>query len=329
MREEGSTTGDTLDATNCRDAAVIMRARPGFSAAARVAASGLVDAYNSHALMNQVFNDRGRAVIGLMALSLHFCGGPPGLTLGRLQELCTETGVCSRGRAAAMVALMQFARYLAPAADVTDRRIRRLVPTEKLISAHRDRWSGLLEALSMLAPECTDAVSGLSDPRFLAAFLRQQLQYFRAGFRIMHQVPILSGYVERSSGLMVLLFLLLAAGENPTSTQTPCLISISYLSRRFSVSRAQVRALLGQCERDSFIERAPDKPEQIIALPLLVESLEMFLASVLAYLKFCARAALDEAARKQSGFSTDGGAPGVGIQYERPLGGPASMPNQG
>ncbi len=327
MRQEGSAAGDIPDATSCRDAAVIPRTHPGFHAAAHVAASRLVDAYNSNGLMNRVLNDRGRAVIGLLALSLHFCGGPPGLTLGRLQKLCIETGVCSQGRAAAMLALMEFARYLAPAADVADRRIRRLVPTEKLITAHRDRWSGLLEALSLLAPECAGAVSGLEDQRFLAPFLRQQLQYFRAGFRIMHQVPNLGAYVERTSGLMVLLFLLLAAGENPAPV--PCLISISYLSQRFSVSRAQVRALLRQCERDGFIKRNPDEPEQIVAMPLLIEMLELFLASVLAYLKLCAASALDEVMRNQGGCPIDGTAQGFAIQYQAPFVGPAAMPKQG
>jgi hypothetical protein len=51
MRQKGSAAGGKLDATSCRDAAVILRTHPGFHGAARVAASRLVDAYNSNGLM--------------------------------------------------------------------------------------------------------------------------------------------------------------------------------------------------------------------------------------------------------------------------------------
>lgn len=272
-----------------------LRSHARFSEAVRTVAAGLVEAYQRHRFMNQVFNDRGSAVIGLLALYLHFCGGPPGLTVGRLQSLCAETAVCSRGRAAAMLALMQFARHLVPIVTVTDRRIRSLAPTERPIAAHREWWAHHLEALALLAPEGAEALAQLDEVTFLTTFLRHQFETFRAGFRITQQVPVLAGYLERSSGLMVLLALLLATGE--TSPPVVLAVSNSDLSRRFFVSRAHVRDLLHRAERDGFIERWPDEADRITVLPKLTQALETFVAVSLSFLRQCARAALDDVAR--------------------------------
>ena len=117
-------SGEILDETSRSEALAALRSHARFAEAVATAAARLVQAYEAHRVMNRVFNDRGSVVVGLLALYLHFCGGPPGLTLSRMQALCSETAVCSRGRSAAMIALMRFARYLTPATAVVDRRIR-------------------------------------------------------------------------------------------------------------------------------------------------------------------------------------------------------------
>jgi hypothetical protein len=253
-----------------------------------------VQAYEAHRVMNRVFNDRGSVVVGLLALYLHFCGGPPGLTLSRMQVLCSETAVCSRGRAAAMIALMRFARYLTPAGAVADRRVRSLVPTERLIAAHRVRWAAHLEALALLAREGTEALARLDQQEFRAAFLRHQFDAFRAGFRILHHVPALARYFESSSALIMLCSLLPAAGGSPAPAVYG--VSISDLSRRFFVSRAHVRNLLRSAENDGFIERQSGRPERIVVLSHLGQVLSMFVGVSLVFTQRCARAALDDVA---------------------------------
>jgi hypothetical protein len=282
----------TLGEASPAEARAALRSHARFGEAVWTATTRLVETYQAHRVMNRVFNDRGSAVVGLLALYLHFCGGPPGLTLSRMQALCAETAVCSRGRAAAMIALMRFARYLTPAATAADRRIRSLVPTERLIAAHRARWEAQLEALALVAPEGKEALARLDQKEFRAAFLRHQFAAFRAGFRVAHHVPALARYFESSSALMMLCSLLPPGGKN--LAPVVCSVSISDLSRRFFVSRAHVRNLLRLAENDGFIERRADGPERITVLPRLVQVLAAFVGVSLAFVQQCARAALDD-----------------------------------
>src|SRR5690242_17648468 len=95
-----------------------LMALPGFADGARASAAAMTELYRGSSLLNAVVNDRGRFVIASMALYLHFLGErDPSvrLTAGRLKAAAVGQGVCSPGRAAAVIALMRWGGYLAPA----------------------------------------------------------------------------------------------------------------------------------------------------------------------------------------------------------------------
>lgn len=279
-----------------------LREHPQFSAAVRLVAAGLVDVYDGNRLLNQVLNDRGRAVLSFLVLYLHFSGrtegAPGGFTASRLTAHCVEAGICSPGRAAAMLALMRFGGYLQLAAGGTDRRAKVLVPTERMIAVHQKRMACQFEALALLLPEGGEALARLPDIDFVAALSRRLGERFLAGARILLHVPELHLFMERNAGLMVALSLILAGKPDDTFPPAkPVRISISALSRRFSVSRPHVMNLLRDAEQDGFIRRDGQQGEEIVVLPRLADAVQNFFAAVFLFLAKSAREALSDVAR--------------------------------
>ena len=145
---------------SARPAAIAaLRALPRFAEAARAAAAGMVTHYQGNRLLNQLMNDRGRVLFTHHAVYLHFSRTPgdpgSGLTVSRMKDLCVETQLCSRGRVEVMLGLLRAAGYLAPASEPADRRRRVLVPTDKLLTLHRQRFQMHFAAMESVLPEAS------------------------------------------------------------------------------------------------------------------------------------------------------------------------------
>ena len=280
-----------------------MRSHPRFREAVRVAVGGLIETYNRNGLPNHVVNDRGRVIGSLAALYLHFAPAPggkgvaAGLTASRFQALCAELKLCSPGRARALLALMRYAGYLAPAPGrAPDRRQRRLVPTERLIELHRQRWARHFEALALVMPEeGRKALEMHGRPEFTAAFVRHLGAMYLAGFRPLHHVPDLARLVESNAGVLVLASLFLAATDGrpaaPDGTVVP--VSMSALSARFGIARTHARRLLADAAEAGLVRRASGS-ETVIVLPRLVRAVGDLFAAIFALQAHCAQAAAEE-----------------------------------
>ena len=274
-----------------------MQGHPRFLEAVRAVASGHIDSYRSNGLLNRVMNDRGRTVGSLVALYLHFSAGPRsngGLTVGRFQALCAELKVCSPGRARALLMLMRFAGYLAPEPSAADRRQRRLVPTERLIDVHRQRWQREFEAMALITPAGDRAVAMHGRPEFISAFVRHLGASYIAGFRVLDYAPDLARLVESNAGLLVISSLFLSAADGPAApggTVVP--LSISALSATFGIARAHARKLLADAAEAGLVRRT-DRSDAVVVLPRLIQVVSDFFAALLALLAHCADAAAAE-----------------------------------
>lgn len=269
---------------------------PHIGEAAQAAAALLTEEYRANRLMNRVFNDRGHFVIAMFAQYLHHFpiddDSDAGLTAGRLRALCLETGICSAGRASATLNIMRFAGYLRVAADTADRRRTVLVPTEKLTALRRERWARHLRAMALVMPEARQALALWDRPWFDAAFLREIVEGYRKGFRFIAHVPRLETYFEQQGGTITLMQLIAASG-GPSRGVAP--LTISDLSSRFWVSRAQVRQVLTCAAADGLIDRAPGSRDPIAVLPALHDEMNRFFAASFVYCAQCIRAAISGA----------------------------------
>lgn len=273
-----------------------MRADPRFPSAMRHLAEGILETYSGNRLLNRLLSDRGRIVFGILALHFHFYADATGtgLTPTRLVQACEDTGVCSRGRARALLALMRWAGYLEPDLATSDRRKRPLVPTERMLKAYVRRWQLLLEAAAVLAPDDTALPKRADDPDLIRGLVIEMGLAFRNGFRLLDHVPALRQVAEQDGGFYVLLAIALSGppgGGFPAAV--PIGLSISALAARFHVSRAHTLHVLREAEAHGFLRRNGTGPASVICLPPLKAALEDFFATQIAFFTRCARRALN------------------------------------
>jgi hypothetical protein len=287
------------DALPSPESVAALRAHPKFVDAARMMMRDVISIYDGNRILNQVMNDRGRVVFGALAFYLHFSRDPGdpagGLTAARMKALCAETGLCSTGRAAAMLLLMRYAGYLAAVPDDNGGRTQRLMPTDRMFESQRQRLSGHLRAMSLLLPEGTEGLANLHRLDFIASMACQFGESFRAGFRILDTSPALYPLVERNAGLMILFSLFLASDAHADMTsERPAAISIAALARRFGVSRPHVLKLLRDAQALGFVRRGGGNGEQILVQPALGAAVQDFVATVFLFLGQCIGNALNE-----------------------------------
>jgi hypothetical protein len=277
------------------EAIAALQAHPRFSEAIRSIASNAVARYQGNRLLNTLVNDRGRLLIGYLAMYLHHSSddGRPGLTLGRMKALCVEQNICSANRAEAIVMMMRLFGYLAPASGAEDRRMRLLVPTERLTETLEQRWRDMFEAAEMLMPEGTDALMAMRRPQFVAGFAIELVKHFLAGFRFLDHAPGLELFAERNGGLTALLGIALAGETGDTfPPKRPVPVSISGIAGRFGVSRVHVRKLLRDAQATGLIERAGADENLVVLSARLNVAIEVFFASSLLYFAHCSQAAI-------------------------------------
>lgn len=273
-----------------------LRAHPGFAAAMRVSAAGLVSMYQGGHLLNWLMDDRGRLMFGYLALYLHATRDPAdaasGLTPTRMKAMCVEFDFCSPGRAGAMLSLMRFGGYLTPDIDVVDRRQRRLLATPKLYALLRARWRLHMEAVAPLLPDGAALLLALDDPAFDNALVVAMMERFRAGFRFMHAAPGLGLFGERNAGILILLSLIASGEEDDTvPPRRPVPISIAALARRFSVSRPHVLKLIRDAADEGFLERIDADSGRVVFNPRLADVTQTLFATMYLFFTDSARQA--------------------------------------
>src|SRR5262245_44722273 len=163
-----------------------------------------IELHQSVGLSNGIMNDRARALFGHALLYLHATTQPndpqSGLTSARVREWAVKSGVCSAGRATAMLSLMRAAGYLERTGGSGDRRVRRLMPTAKLLDAQRQRLRCQYEAIAPVLPEARQALASLGRPDFEDALAVVLGTEFMSGMRLLAYAPDLAPFAEYSAG---------------------------------------------------------------------------------------------------------------------------------
>ena len=277
-----------------------IRDHPDFPAAMAVSVVELVGAHTRNRLLSRLISDRGRAVFGIYALYLHYRpdAAGAGLTSARMEQLCADTGVCSRGRVKALLLLLRWGGYLAPQAASADRRRRPLMPTAQMTSAYRSRWGRQLEIIAPLDPAAGTVAARLDDPAVFASLAVEIGSVLHAGFRLLDRSPALVPVAERDNGLLLCLMLALSGGpDGPCPPVAPFTVSIADLAARTQVSRSHARNLLAIAEREGLVARdaEPGRPERVrlTCRPLFTDALAAFFASTFAAMIVASRRVLE------------------------------------
>jgi hypothetical protein len=258
----------------------VLRHRPGFRQAMLQTAETTTEHFRGHRLLNRVLNDRGRFAVGLAVLDMHFGGGTgQPLTSARLQELCVRHGVCSRGRARAVLAVMRAMRLLA-AAPGGDRRAQALKGTPAFLQIHRERLARIFAAMEPLGVPTAEAAAALGDDVFLAAFVRRLVFLFEQGFRVLDGSPALRPVAEKAAGMVTLLSLLCETGGVAGERR----IVITEMANRYLVSRGHVLEIVRAAEAAGLVRILGDTGSRLEVLPAFTAAFEDFFDSMFAIL---------------------------------------------
>lgn len=274
-------------------------AHPRFYEAVEIATRGILDMYHGNRLLNRLMNDRGRVIFGLICFYLSCTPDENGvgLTVTRIADLCEETGLCSRGRAKALITLMRWAGYVdaSTSGASANRRQRPLVPTARMSNEYVRRWRTMLTAVSRFDPIADEALGRLNEPGFLSALVRNQGDRYRAGFRLLEHSPQMGVLAERDAGVLIAISLYNSGGEGDTYPPSqPVPVPVAALARRFDVSRAHVLKMLREAEDAGLIRRLPSHQGAVELLPPLLRGVEYFMAACFSLQLDCAIDALRE-----------------------------------
>jgi len=202
------------------EAMTAIQSDPRFAQAMRATALGLSSMYHGRHLLNWLMDDRGRMLLGYLAIYLHATRDPrdpsSGLTPTRIKALCTEFDVCSPGRAGAMLSLMRFSGYLMPDIEIADRRQRRLVATDKLYALLRSRLKLHYTAMAPLFGDGAAMLAALDDKIVDGALVEAMVKRYRDGFRLVGAAPELGLFGERNGGMLILASLIAAGSDDDT-----------------------------------------------------------------------------------------------------------------
>lgn len=212
---------------------------PALPQAVAAAAAQAARNYDGNWIRNRLLNDRGRALMAMLMLDLHFTQNEgKGFTASQLRREAVACGLCSPGRVIALVAAMHAGKFLAPVPG-DDQRERRLAPTELLLGLHRMRWRNIFNAMSLVMPETSAAALTVSDDRLFGPATHAIMGAYRDGLRIWDVAPELEPFAERDAGLVIL-----ARLQSPDDP----VLTIRAIGDQFSVSRWHVTDLLRQAQ---------------------------------------------------------------------------------
>lgn len=282
------------------EAVLRLRAHPDFVRAMIASARGSVALHRNSRMVSWMLSDRARALLPYVVFYLDATSRDDdprsGLTVSRAKALCAETGICSPGRAAACMALLQFGGFIMPAPASADRRVRRLVPSEKLKAVQRERLVRQFGAIAIVMPEVADALPLVGDAGFERAFWRQMGEQFIGGVRVLDYAD-LGLFAERNAGMVILFSLMLAGqADDRTLPAGPLAIPLAEIARNFQVSRTHVLRLLRDAEAAGFLARE-GAPDRLRFLPPLVDALQNMFAALFLFMGGNACRAMAEATR--------------------------------
>ena len=222
---------------------------PRFPDAARALAQSMLAAGNADGALRGIFKDAGRYIGAMLAIYLHLTGG---LTLPRLKAFCASSKLISPGRARALLFYLRYLGYVEPSPVRDSGKAVRYRPTARFLASWTTHLRAALDAVVVIEPAARIFRDRLDEPGVFETFARLQAGGLwettssnamdGAHFRV---------FLHRHAGSQIL-FLLIAADET-FPPRGPIPFSLAAASRRFGVSRIQIRRMLDAGAREGLL----------------------------------------------------------------------------
>ena len=207
------------------------------------------DLFADNFVLNKAVTEIGRFQTIVFTLHLHDTADAAdpttGLTLSRLQRLCTAYKLASPGSVTAFLGVMLVAGFLRRQRSDRDKRVIHLEPTEKFIAIVESWNRAIVTSLDAIEPEMRLAEAHAGHPRFGWDMRERGAQFLLAGWKPLEPFPEAMHFVACDGGWMLLCHCvaeILRQGERREIV--PVSVDLAEFGRRFGVSRSHLRRVL-------------------------------------------------------------------------------------
>jgi DNA-binding MarR family transcriptional regulator len=168
--------------------------------------------------------------------------------------------------------------YLEQVSSPRDRRVRILMPTDKMLAQDQDWLVSHYVPLQVLYPDPGYGLIMQRDPAFQQTHRLVATSLFPFAAQLMARNPTMMQFMIREGGIMTIIKLLQLADSSGDATRE---ISYSDIGARFGVSRTQVRKLLQQAEKDGLVRLKRGRGYFVQLTPKLIEAFDRFIADTM------------------------------------------------
>ena len=254
-------------------------AHPHFATARMAFVESTLALYEDDPFLNRLLVEAGRLIIATVILCLHVrydeADRATWPTVRLLKESMAQFGLSSPRRIEDLVARLVHSRFLEMAVPKTDRRVRILLPTEKLIAHDQDWLAAQYAPLHAMFPDPGYPLAVGRDPVFQRAQRLVAMSFFSLGAHIMASNPAMLIFLNRDAGMMPLIKLVQMASAGEGASEG---LSYADLGARFGVSRTHVRNLLQEAEQMELVSLTGRGGRYVRLLPSVLQAFDRFVA---------------------------------------------------
>jgi hypothetical protein len=251
-----------------------------FAAARTAFVDAVLRHYEGDLFLTRLLVEAGRTVIFTVILCLHAhydeADRATWPTMRLLKEKMVQFGLSSARRIEDLVARLAHTRFLESLASESDRRVRLLTPTAKMISEDQSWLAAHYRPLHVMFPDPGYAQAIERDLSFQRAHRRAAMGFFALGAQVMASNPAMMLFLSRDAGVMILIKLIQMSGAGGDKASEG--LSYADIGARFGVSRTHVRAVLQDAEQAGLVSLASRGGRFVQLKPSILQAFDRFVA---------------------------------------------------
>lgn len=239
-----------------------LQAHPKFDHALAAFCDGMIGSYTGRRLANIGLGHTLGWVVSVLIIYLDHAL-PEGTTSAQLISLCTAGRLAGAKAVKGAIRVLLSFGLVAEEAHATDRRAKRLRPTQLLLDIHSENIVARLAALEIIQVLPKPATEWGRERSVMLAFFGGNIEALtQSGFRLYDGFPEIRAFMDRACGYLILLDLL--NGVVPTRNGATTTALPSALAARFDVSRAHVRKLLAMAQNAGWLQFEPKRDQVLL-----------------------------------------------------------------
>lgn len=231
------------DLAALEDEARALLKHPNFDRALAAFCKGMVGSYTGRRLANIGLGHTLGWLVSILIIYLDHAM-PEAATSTKLSEICVAGGLAGAKAVKGAIRVLLSFGLIAQETHATDRRAKRLRPTQLLLDIHSENIVARLSALEIVQPLPKPARDYGRERSVMLAFFGGNIEALaQSGFRLYDGFPEIRAFMDRACGYLILLDILngVAPAHDGMLAATA---SPSAIATRFDISRTHVRKLL-------------------------------------------------------------------------------------